>query len=338
VTKHQRVLKDVSRRHFVLGGARGAAAVVLGLSSPARSQAIRGTARILIGVPPGTPLDAMARLLADQMKTYAASTILEVRSGAGYRLALEAAKNSPPDGSVMVLAPAGPMALYPHIYKSLNYSPQQDFAPVSTLYTTASLLAVGKMVPESVKTLADFVGWCRSNPAQSAFGTPGGGSPMHFIGVTLARQAGFEFVHVPYQGSAPAIQNLLGGQLASAIAPIGSFVPHLKSGALRALAITGAQRSAILPDVPTMSEAGYPMLVFAEWFGILLPAKTPSEIVNELNGVIRAALKSKEVAALVANFAMETAGNSPAEFAQLIKADTDRWAPIVKASGFSPLD
>ncbi len=334
----RRALIQTNRRRLLLGGASGAAAVTFGLSTPARSQTIRGTARIVIGVPPGTPLDAMARLLAEQMKPYAASTVLDVRPGAGYRLALEAAKNSPPDGSVMVLAPAGPMTLYPHIYKSLNYNPQQDFAPVSTLYTTASILAIGPMVPDSVRTLADFIGWCRSNSKQAAFGTPGGGSPMHFIGVTLARQAGFEFVHVPYQGSAPAIQNVLGGQIASAIGPVGSFVPHVQSSARRGLAISGARRGTVLPNVPTFSEAGYPTLELAEWFGILLPAKTPAEIINDLNGVIRTALRSKEVATLATNFAMETAGSSPTEFAQLIKADTDQWAPIVKASGFTPLD
>lgn len=320
----------------MLGAASGV--LSLGLWTPARSQSIRSAARILIGVPPGTPLDAMARLLAEQMKGYATSTILDVRPGAGYRLALEAAKNSPPDGSVMVLAPAGPMTLYPHIYKSLNYRPQQDFSPVSTLYTTASILAIGPMVPDSVRTLADFIGWCRSNSKQAAFGTPGGGSPMHFMGVTLARQAGFEFVHVPYQGSAPAIQNVLGGQIASAIGPVGSFVPHVQSGALRGLAISGARRGMVLPNVPTFSEAGYPTLALAEWFGILLPAKTPADVVSELNGVIRTALKSREVATLATNFAMEVAGSSPSEFAQLIKADTDRWAPIVTASGFTPLD
>jgi tripartite-type tricarboxylate transporter receptor subunit TctC len=330
----------VTRREFAVSSfaACAAGAVALGVSRSARSQTARNIARILIGVPAGGAADAVARLLADQMKSYASATIVEIRSGAGYRLALEAAKNSPADGSIMILAPAGPLTLYPHIYKSLNYNPQQDFAPVSTVFSTPSMLAIGPMVPGEVKTLADLIAWCRGNPKQSTFGTPGAGSPMHLLGITLARTARIELVHVPYQGAPPAVQNLLGGQIAVAISPIGNFVPYLKTGNLRALATTGPQRSSVLPDVPTVAEAGYPALEFAEWFGILLPAKTPSDTVNSLNAVIREALRTKDVMAGLANFSMDIGGNSPAEFARQIKIDTERWAAIVKASGFTPLD
>lgn len=330
--------KDYSRRQCLLVGASGMAAITLGALQTAQSQTVRGTARILVGVPPGGFLDAMARLLTEQMKSYASSTIVEIRSGAGYRVALEAAKNSPADGSVMILAPSGPMTLYPYIYKSLSYDPQRDFAPVSTVCSSPSLLAVGPQVPLAVKTVADFIAWCRANPKQSSFGTAGAGSPMHFLGTTFARTAAFEFTHIPYQGSAPAIQDLLGGQIAAVIAPIGNFAAHLNSGNVRALATTGRQRASILPDVPTVAQTGYPELEFAEWFGILVPAKTPAETVNALNSAIREALKTSSVTAAIANFALEAEGNSPAEFAARIKADTDRWAGIVKASGFTPLD
>ena len=331
--------QQVNRRQFAVGSfaACAAGALTFGVSRSARSQAARSIARILIGVPAGGAPDAVARLLADQMKSYASATIVEIRSGAGYRLALEAAKNSPADGSVMILAPAGPLTLYPHIYKSLNYDPQRDFAPVSTVFSTPSMLAIGPMVPSEVKTLADFVAWCRANPKRSTFGTPGAGSPMHLLGITLARTARIELVHVPYQGAPPAVQNLLSGQIAVAISPIGNFVPYLKTGDLRALATTGPQRSSVLPDVPTVAEAGYPALQFAEWFGILLPRKTPNETVNSLNAVILEALKTQSVMTGLANLSMDIGGNSPAEFAEQINIDTQRWATIVKASGFAPL-
>jgi tripartite-type tricarboxylate transporter receptor subunit TctC len=189
-----------------------------------------------------------------------------------------------------------------------------------------------------VKTLADFIAWCRSNPNQSSYGSPGAGSPLHFLGVMLSRAANFEYLHVPFPGTAPSIQSLLAGQIASCISPIGSFVPHVRAGTLRALATTGAQRSPLLPDVPTVAEAEYPALEFAEWFGIFVPARTPSGTVETLSSVLRTALQTKEVRAGLANQSVDVAGHMPADFARQVKADFDRWGPIVKASGFTPLD
>jgi tripartite-type tricarboxylate transporter receptor subunit TctC len=321
----------------LLGSAGGIASYALG-ASPTLSQPSQSTARILVGFPAGGPTDVIARLVAEQMKTYASSTIVENRAGAGGRVVMDVLKNSPADGSVMVLTPAVAMALYPHVYKSLSYNPQQDFTPVTTINTTAMLFVVGPMVPASVKTLADFIAWCRANPAQSSYGSPGAGSPLHFLGVMLSRAAKFEYLHVPFQGTAPSIQSLLGSQIASCISPIGPFIPHVKAGTLRALAFTGAQRSPLLPDVPTIAEAGYPALTFAEWFGIFVPARTPSATVETLSTALRAALQTKEVLAGLAAQSVDVGGLTPAEFARQVKADFDRWGPIVKESGFTPLD
>ena len=325
-----------NRRRFLLGSAGGIASYALG-ASPALSQSL-STARILVGFPAGGPSDILARLVAEGMKTYASSTIVENRAGAGGRVVMDALKNSPADGSVMVLTPAVAMCLYPHVYKSLSYNPQQDFTPVTTICTTPMAFVVGPLVPASVKTVADFIAWCRSNPAQSSYGSPGAGSPLHFLGVMLSRAAKFEYLHVPFQGTAPSIQSLLGSQIASCISPIGPFIPHVKAGTLRALATTGAQRSPQLPDVPTIAEAGYPALTFAEWFGIFVPARTPSATVETLSTAIRAALQTKEVQAGFAAQSVDVGGMTPAEFARQVKADFDRWGPIVKESGFTPLD
>jgi tripartite-type tricarboxylate transporter receptor subunit TctC len=272
------------------------------------------------------------------MKAYATSTVVENRAGAGGRVLMDALKNSPADGSVMVLTPAVALCLYPHVYKSLSYNPQQDFTPVTTICTTAMTFVVGPMVPGSVKTLADFVAWCKSNPKQSSYGSPGAGSPLHFLGVMLSRAANFEYLHVPFQGTAPSIQSLLGSQIASCISPIGPFVPHVRTEALRALATTGPQRSPLLPDVPTIAEAGYPALTFAEWFGIFVPARTPTATVETLSSVLRTGLQAKEMQAGLAAQSVDAGGLTPAEFAGQVKADYDRWGPIVKESGFSPLD
>ena len=189
-----------NRRRFLFGSAGGIASYALGLS-PTRSQPLHSTARILVGFPAGGPSDVIARLLAEQMKAYASTTIVENRPGAGGRVVMDVLKNSAADGSVMVLTPAVAMCLYPHVYKSLSYNPQQDFAPVTTISTTSMLIAIGPMVPSTVTTLADFIAWCRSNPRQSNFGSPGAGSPLHFLGVMLSRAANFEYLHVPLSGN-----------------------------------------------------------------------------------------------------------------------------------------
>ena len=305
-----RRVRRPNRRRFLLGSAGGIASFAFGLS-PTRSQPLHSTARIMVGFPAGGPSDVIARLLAEQMKAYASTTIVENRPGAGGRVVMDVVKNSAADGSIMVLTPAVALALYPHVYKSLSYNPQQDFAPVTTVSTTSMLIAVGPLVPSTVTTLADFIAWCRSHPNQSSFGSPGAGSPLHFIGVMLSRAANFEYLHVPFQGTAPSIQSLLGSQIASCISPIGSFVPHVRAGTLRALATTGAQRSALLPDVPTIAEAGYPTLEYAEWFGIFVPARTPSGTVEALSSVLRTALQTKEVQAWPINRWMSAASCRP---------------------------
>jgi tripartite-type tricarboxylate transporter receptor subunit TctC len=325
------------RRRLLFAGAAGIASYGLGLS-PTRSQALHSTARVMVGFPAGGPSDILARLTAEQLKSYASSAVVENRAGAGGRVVMDVLKNSPADGSVMVLTPAVALCLYPHVYKSLSYNPQQDFTPVTTICTTAMTFVVGPMVPASVKTLADFIAWCKSNPKQSSYGSPGAGSPLHFLGVMLSRAANFEYLHVPFQGTAPSIQSLLGSQIASCISPIGPFVPHVRAGALRALVTTGPQRSPLLPDVPTIAEAGYPALTFAEWFGIFVPARTPAATVETLSSVLRAGLQAKEMQAGLAAQSVDAGGLTPAEFARQVKADYDRWGPIVKESGFTPLD
>jgi tripartite-type tricarboxylate transporter receptor subunit TctC len=305
------------------------------LRRPARAQTIQKLTRIIIGTPPGGYPDTVARLLIDHMKSYASTIILENKPGAGQRIALEALKNSAADGSTMMLSPAGPNVPYPHIYKTLSYKPLEDFIPVTTVFDTPSALVVGPMVPPQVKTVADFVGWCRANPTKSAYGTPGAGTPMHFLGVMLATAGGVTYLHVPYQGSGPATQDVLGGQIASAIVPVPAVVQLREPDRLRVLATTGPERSASLPDVPSMKEAGFPALEFSEWFGILLPAQTPVDIAIALNGAVRNAMSTDEFKRGLLTLSLEPAGSSMSDFAQRMRTDTERWAPIIKASGFT---
>jgi len=326
----------ITKRRFVSFACTACLASMLpGMPRPARSEIVRNTARMLVGFTPGSSIDVLARLLANEMKNYSSSFIVDNRPGAGGRVALDALKGSAADGTVMVLTPASAIVLYPHIYKTLSYNALQDFTPVTSVCNFPLLLTVGPKVPGHVKTLADFIAWCRASPKEASYATAAAGSMLHFFGVMLGRAAGFEFVHVPYPG-AGGVQDLLAGQIAASVYPIGTTLAHVQAGSLRALVTTGPQRSALLPDVPTVRQAGHPALETTEWFGVLAPARTPAEIVNNLNSTIREALKADAFKAGVAKLSYETAGASPSDFAQLIKSDFDRWGPIVRASGFTP--
>jgi tripartite-type tricarboxylate transporter receptor subunit TctC len=329
----------LSRRRFLTTAASaGIASNLLPFEGSVKAQSITKPARLIVGFPAGGALDVVARLIADHMNGYAPSLIVDNRPGAGGRIALEVLKGSEADGSIMVVTPVDQLALFPHVYNRLSYRPLEDFAPVTTVCSVQFLLAVGPRVPASVRSLADFIGWCRENPGQASYGTAGAGTHPHFIGVTLARVAGFPFVHVPYKGGASGLQDVIGGHLAAYIATSGTLLPNIQSGALRALATTAPTRSIALPDVPTFKEAGYPALESIERFGIVVPARTPANVIANLHGTIRQALQTEAVKAGLARLSLEPVETSPSEFARLIASETQRWAQVVAASGFKPVD
>jgi tripartite-type tricarboxylate transporter receptor subunit TctC len=299
--------------------------------------ATASASRMLVGFGAGGVIDVVARMLVEGMKDYAPSFIVDNRPGAGGRLALVALKNGPADGSVMILAPASNLAVFPHVYKTLGYDAFRDFAPVTTVCSFPFLITVGPLMPANVRTLADFVKWCAANPKQATYGTAAAGSMLHFTGVTLAKAGRFEFVHLPYGGPG-GIQDLIGGRIAATIYPVGTALPHVQSGAVRALATTGAQRSPLLADVPTVREAGYPALETNEWFGVFVPTDTPAETIIRLNGAIRAVVNTDAFKTALAKLAIDPVAETPGEFAQLVKSDFDRWEPIVRVSGFTPED
>jgi tripartite-type tricarboxylate transporter receptor subunit TctC len=190
-------------------------------------------------------------------------------------------------------------------------------------------------VPAAVQTLPDFIAWCRANPTRATYGTTGAGSVLHFAGMMLARKANFEFTHVPYKGAGPVLQDLLGGQIASAVNVLSSALPHIRAGVLRPLATSGAARSVFLPDTPTFAEAGYPSIVIAEWQGIFVPAKTPPAIVAALNRSIRDALATNVVRSGLTSQSFEVGDLSPEEFTARVRADYARWGAIAKDTGFT---
>jgi tripartite-type tricarboxylate transporter receptor subunit TctC len=331
----------LSRRRF-LTAATGAGIAVhqLALSRPAPAQTVAGPARMLVGFAPGGLVDAAARLIVEPLKGYAPSLIVDNQAGAGGRRALDALKGAAPDGSVMALAPIDQLVLYPHIYTRLSYRPVEDFAPVAGVCSFQFLLVVGSKVPAEVKTLADFIAWCRANPVAAAFGSGGAGTQPHFLGLALARAAGFDFAHVAYRGANLAVQDAVGGHLTAVIGSIGSLLPHIEGGALRALATAAPRRSAALPNVPTVREAGYPALesIGSGRMGVFCPARTPPATVAALSQAVGAACALDGVKAGLARLGLDPLAASPAELAQLIATETRHWAEAVKASGFKPME
>jgi tripartite-type tricarboxylate transporter receptor subunit TctC len=323
-----------NRRDFVKQAASLAALGSLGYAGTASAQNIE-LAKILCGFPPGGTSDAMSRRLADRLRgAYAPNVVVENKPGAGGQIAVTTLKDSPPDGSVMLLTPSSMLSVYPYVYKSLPYVPATDVQPVSIACWFDHAFGVGPGVPDSVKNLKDFVAWAKANPAKANYGSPGAGSMPHLIAALLAKITNQELKHIPYRGSAPGIQDLLGGQISAMSSPVGDYLPH--KGKLRVLAISGEKRSAFLPDVPTYTEQGFPEIKVREWYGVFLPGKASPDVVRRASAALQPALSHPEMASSLATFGMEVAYTTPQGLADLLKADTDVWARHVKTIGFTP--
>ncbi|RSZ31663.1 twin-arginine translocation pathway signal protein [Variovorax beijingensis] len=324
-----------NRRQFVqaLGGA-----AALGALHPlaALAQAVQ-QAKIYYGFPAGSAGDSVARRVAEKLGDTPYSKInavVENKPGAGGRIALDTLKGSPADGSVLCLAQASALSTYPHIYTKLSYG-LADFALVSIGAVMTHGLAVGPVVPASVRTLKDYIAWAKANPGQASYGSPGAGSTPHFLGALLGLNTGTDLRHVPYRGSLPAINDVVGGQIASSMTPVGDYLPFAKAGKLRVLATSGAQRAAYLPDVPTFTEQGFPEIVADEWFGFFAPAKTPAAVIAAASTAIQAALKDKAVAEGLLSVGLIAHGSSPEDMKKSLQSEYERWGPLVKKIGFT---
>ena len=324
-----------NRRHFL---ALSAAALAMELPGLGEARTLDRPARLMVGFPAGSSPDFVARLLAEHLRDYAPSIVVDNRPGAGGRLPLEALKAAERDGSVMVLTPGDQVALFPHVYARLGYNSARDFAPVSTLCTVQFMLTVGPLVPPDVKTVMDFVSWCRANPKQATYGSPGEGTRPHFMGASFAKEAGLEMTHVPYKGGPPIVQDLLAGQIACSLTVVSNALSNVQAGQLRALAITAPKRSPVLPAVPTIREAGYPAAEGVEFFELFVPAGTPENTVAALNTEVRRALETDAVREGLAKQGFEPAASGPAELRQLVESDIARWGAIVRQTGFKPID
>jgi tripartite-type tricarboxylate transporter receptor subunit TctC len=320
-----------TRRRFLGAAALG----LLGGSIPfaVRAQGLE-TARIIVGFPPGGTTDVMARKVADKLRgPYARAVIVENRPGAGGQLGVVALKDSPTDGSVMLLTPSSMLTIYPNTYKKLQYR-LEDVAPVSLAMYTHHVLSVGPAVPESVRTLREFFAWTKANPDKAVYGSPGAGSMPHLIGVLLAKSAGADLRHVAYRGSAPGIQELLGGQIASFLGPVGDVLTHSKAGKVRVLGTSGKERDSFLPAVPTLREQGL-AIALREWYAFFMPARASAETVQRASSALQQAIAQPDVAEFGKQFGLEVQSSAPRQLAELLKADAAEWSGLAKETGFT---
>jgi tripartite-type tricarboxylate transporter receptor subunit TctC len=327
-----------SRRDLVrMSGAAAALSTLGGFAGRAQGAQPLESVRLVTGFPPGGTSDTLCRRVAEGLKgsTFTKLAIVDNKPGAGGQIAVQAMKGAATDGSVLLQTPASMLMLYPHIYKNLAYNAFTDVTAVTLGCTFDFGFCVGPAVPDGVKDIPGFLAWAKANPDKGNYGSPGAGSVPHFIGVMLGRAGGIELKHVAYRGSAPAVQDLVAGQVQAVSAPVGEFTQHVNVGRIRYLGVSGAARSRFAPSIPTFAEQGYKDLVFSEWFGFFAPGGTPPAVVDRANAALRAALAQKDVVDGIAVMGLESKSSTPQELATLLKESHDRWGPIVRQIGFT---
>jgi tripartite-type tricarboxylate transporter receptor subunit TctC len=325
----------MSRRHMIQSTCASALLSGIGLSAFAQSSV--ETMRVITGFPPGGTSDTICRRVAERLRAsgYAKNAVVENKAGAGGQIAVQFMKTVPADGTAILQTPMSMLGIYPHIYKKLQYDPLVDVVPVSLGAVFDFGFAVGPAVPATVKNIPDFLAWCKANPNQANFGSPGAGSLPHFLGVLLGRTAGVDIKHAAFRGTQPAILDMVGGQIPAVSGPVGEFTQQINAGKCRLLGTSGAKRSRFAPTVPTFTEQGLKDMAFNEWFGFYLPAGASAEVIGRTNAALRSALAAPEVVEGLAAMGLESTSSTPAELAAMLKADSERWGPIVKAIGFT---
>jgi tripartite-type tricarboxylate transporter receptor subunit TctC len=329
----------MQRREFTQASISAAILGALGTQSAfAQASLPLEQVKIFFGFPAGSSGDIVARRVGDKLagSSYTKNgAVVENKPGAGGRIALDVLKPMPADGSHLTLTPYSMLSLYPHVYSKLGYDAFKDFVPVSMAAIMHHGLAVGPMVPASVTDVKGFLAWCKANPKDANYGSPGAGSTPHFIGALLGLNNNIDLKHVPYRGSVPGVTDVVGGQIAGMVTPHGDFIANHKAGKLRILATSGNKRSPFVPEVATFAEQGFPELTVDEWFSFYAPAGTPAHVVAAANAAINNALKDKGVIDSLALVGLIAQGSTAAELAASQKQQYDRWGPLIKRIGFT---
>ncbi|HSV35925.1 MAG TPA: tripartite tricarboxylate transporter substrate-binding protein [Ramlibacter sp.] len=301
------------------------------LAMPAMAQD-KPPLKILVGFPPGGSADVLARLVGDAIRDDFSQVIVENKPGAGGRIALAAVKAAKPDGQTVIILPSGPMVLFPHVYKKLEYDAVKDFTPISLLAHFQFGVVSGPS--SNVKSVAEMLAKARTDPKSATYGSPGLGTLPHFMGVLMEQSAGVPMTHVPFQGGAPANTALLGGHIGYKFDVVSETAELHRGGKVRIIAVTGAKRDPQVPEVPTLKESGVNMEATA-WFAMYAPAGVPRDVVAKLERSVAGAVKNPAMKDKLAKLGYEAVGSTSVELAAAQRADLARWEKPIKATGVS---
>jgi tripartite-type tricarboxylate transporter receptor subunit TctC len=287
---------------------------------------------LVIPFAPGGSTSIVGRVIADKMsQLLGQGIVVDNRAGAGGTFGTKVVAKSDPDGYTILLGYTGSLAIGPSLYKNVGYDPRKDFAPIGLIGNAPNSLVVHPSFP--VTSLAELIEFAKEHPGKVNFGSAGAGTVSHITGEYFARAAGIKLQHIPYKGTGPALTDLLGGHIPMAFAPIPAAHANVSAGLLRALAVTSSTRSSLLPQVPTMSEAGVPGFDASLYYGLVAPAGTPRPVIERLNAALQAALASDEVKKQLGLDGTEITPGTPEDYADFIDKDEKKWAELVKASG-----
>jgi tripartite-type tricarboxylate transporter receptor subunit TctC len=293
--------------------------------------------RILVGYAPGGSVDMVARLMAQKLTaSFGQPVLVENRPGAASNIAGDITAKSPPDGYTLLISGGGALATNAAIYAKMPYDPLKDLGPIALLVYQGNVLILNPSVPS--RSVKEFIALARSKPGQLNYGSGGNGSNQHLATELFTMMAGVKLVHVPYKGGAPAMSDLVGGQIEFMFQTIPEAIQHIKSGRVRALGVTGLKRSAVLPDVPTIDEAGLPGFAYEGFIGMVGPAGMPKELVAQLSGEVNKALATSDVHARLLELGLEIGGGTPEQFAVYLREQSAKAIKLAKDMGIKPVD
>ncbi|MDH4293126.1 MAG: tripartite tricarboxylate transporter substrate binding protein [Betaproteobacteria bacterium] len=310
------------------------ALVVPALPAVAQSTYPTRTVRLIVPSSPGGGTDISARILAPQLTQFLGQqVIVENRPGAGTMIGGEAVARAAPDGYTLLMG-ISTLAINPAMYKKVPYDALKDLAPISQAVALSNVLVIHPSLPS--RNLKAFIAFATARPGELNFASAGKGTSPHLSMELFLVMAKLKMLHVPYKGSGPGVTDLIAGHVPVMMPNMLSAQPHIKSGRLRALGVTGSKRAPGADDIPTIAEAGVPGYEAVQWYGVLAPAGTPGDIISKLHAGVVRAVQNPEVRKRLMNDGAEPVGSSPAEFAAYIKAETDKWAKVIKAAGIDP--
>jgi tripartite-type tricarboxylate transporter receptor subunit TctC len=329
ITHKELTMNKVSRLSHLFFGALAVAT----FSTAALAQGWPNTSvTVVVPWPPGGPSDIAARPVAKKLtESLGQSFIIDNRGGGGGNIGSAAVAKAKPDGNTLLITSSAPIVINPSLYKNMTFDPSKDLAPITNLLRVPLVLVAHPSVP--AKNLKELVAHIKAQKGQFAWASAGSGTPQHMTGELFKSTAKLDMTHVPYKGSAPAISDLLGGHVPVMFDSMIAIMPHIKSGKVKPLAVSGEKRSALLPDVPTFTESGYAPVVSYAWYGFFAPAGTPKNIIDKLNGETIKLMKEPEFQKILADTGSDFVGDTPENFAAFVKAEGVKWSRVVKESG-----